>query len=77
MLKLGSRPDVCPDLGWQAGSCADTILKGDHLRTFQSKFDPNWQGVSEEKIFNDFPVNFLFIAMVAILDGRRGRRIQF
>ena len=28
-------------LGWRAGS-ADTILKGNHIRTIPSKFGPNW-----------------------------------
>ena len=64
-------------LGWRAGS-ADTILKGDHLRTIPSKFDSQLAKQFQRRRFlKNFLPNFLFLAMAAILVGGRGRRIQF
>ena len=64
-------------LGWRAGS-SDTILKEDHPRTIPTKSGPNSpSSFRGEDFFMIFLPNFLFLAMVAILVGGMGHRIQF
>ena len=63
-------------LGWRAG-LSDAILKGDYPKTFPPKFGPNLPSSFGEIYFECFFfMNFLFLAMAAILIGGRGRRIQ-
>ena len=64
----------------QAGSL-DTILKGGHRRTIQSKFGPNWLSSFKGQDFSTFfpqrPMLKLFWLMSAVLFGGWGRLIQF
>ena len=48
-------------LGWRAGS-SDTILKGDHSRTIQPKFGPDWPSSFREEDFLIFLLKFSILS---------------
>ena len=59
-----------------AGGVVGYNPERDNLRTIPQSLVSIGQVVSEKKIFNNFLLIFLFLAIVAILVGGWGRRIQ-